>query len=355
MVQSETRIGQTVAGGRYRLVRQIGRGSFGDVFLADQLRPELAGQPAVLKVLHAQWAEVPQVLERFRRESQVTAKIDHPHVARVFEHGLLEDGVPFIAMEYLPGRSLREELLRGRLELPRAVAILAPICEALGAAHRAGVVHRDLKPENIQLVERGGQPDVPVVLDFGVAKFLDAAEKLTMTGAVLGTPAYMPPEQFRGEQDLGPPADVYALGVLAFELCTGRPPFVGRNFAELAAAHTTRPAPPLLGVPQEVARVVAKCLDKDPSHRPRAEVLAWALRSASTAELRVASPFSETVVATTAVLPDLALQTVVSNNTKQELQSQRQKRERQMAAVLFAAGGVLAAILGVLLYLMLQH
>ncbi len=356
MVQGASRAGQIVAGGRYRLVRQIGRGSFGDVYLAEQLHPgqPLAGQPAGLKVLHPQWSQVDQVLERFRRESQVTTKVEHPHVARIFEHGELEDGVPYIAMEYLPGRTLRDELARGRMEIIRAVNILAPICEALGAAHRAGVVHRDLKPENIQLVEREGNPDYPVVLDFGVAKFLDAAEKLTMTGAVLGTPAYMPPEQFRGEQDLGPPADVYALGVLAFELCTGRPPFVGRNFAELAAAHTTQTPPPLTGVPAEVARVVSRCLDKDPSHRPRADALARALRSASTSELRVASPFSETVVGTS-ILPDMAFQTVVSNTTKQEIFALKQRRERNIMVVLFAAGGALLSVLGALVYLLLGH
>ena len=273
MTFAASRTGQVVAAGRYRLQQQIGRGSFGDVYLAERISgapiPGYSG-PVVLKILHPQWAQVEQVVERFRRESLITTKIEHPHVARVFEFGQLDDGVPFIAMEYLPGRSLRDAMNEGRVQQLRALAILAPVCEALAAAHRAGVVHRDLKPENIQLVQRDNFPDYPVVLDFGVAKFLDAAEKLTMTGAVLGTPAYMPPEQYRGEQNLGPPADVYALGVLTFELSAGQPPFTGRNFAELAVAHTSQPAPPLTGVPPEIAKVVARCLEKDPQRRPTA-------------------------------------------------------------------------------------
>ena len=283
---SASRLGQVVASGRYRLQQQIGRGSFGDVYLAEQLAggaPRSGAPPAVVKILHPQWAQVEQVVERFRRESQITTKLEHPHVARVFEFGQLDDGVPFIAMEYLPGRSLRDAMQAGtfaRTQPHHAFAVLAPVCEALAAAHRAGVVHRDLKPENIQLVSRDSNPEYPVVLDFGVAKFLDAAEKLTMTGAVLGTPAYMPPEQYRGEMNLGPHADVYALGVLTFEVCTGQPPFTGRNFAELAVAHTTQAAPPLVGVPPDIAKVVARCLEKDPARRPTADVLARALRTA---------------------------------------------------------------------------
>jgi len=244
------RIGETIGKGRFKLQRSLGRGTFGDVYLAESLDPQAtAGQrEAVIKVLHTQWAKVPEVVERFRRESLVTQKIDHPHVAKIFDYTEMDDGVPCIVMEYLPGKALREQLDQARIASQPATKVLIDIADALAAAHKAGVVHRDLKPDNIQLVERDGTPFYPVVLDFGVAKFLDAAEKLTMTGALLGTPIYMSPEQFRGESNLGPPSDIYAFGVLAYELYAGRPPFLGQTFAELALAHTNKPAPPLPGV-----------------------------------------------------------------------------------------------------------
>jgi serine/threonine protein kinase len=275
------RIGDTIGKGRFKLLRSLGRGTFGDVYLAESVDPQAtAGQrEAVIKVLHTQWAKVPEVVERFRRESMVTQKIDHPHVARVFLHGELSDGVPFIAMEYLPGKSLRDRQEEGGLSYDIAMDILISIADALSAAHRAGVVHRDLKPENIQLIERNGNPNYPVVLDFGVAKFLDAAEKLTMTGALLGTPAYMSPEQFRGESNLGPPSDIYALGVLGYELLAGRLPFAGRTFAELAVAHTTQPAPLLPNVPPPLTDLFERLLSKEPQRRPRAEILMQSLRS----------------------------------------------------------------------------
>ncbi|MCS6913290.1 MAG: serine/threonine-protein kinase [Myxococcales bacterium] len=273
-------VGQTVAAGRYRIVSRLGQGTFGEVYLADRLLGgHGVGGQAVLKVLHPQWIQVPQVVERFRRESEIGQRIDHPHVARVFEYGQLEGGVPFIAMEYLQGRTLRHALAQGPLPPGRAFALMAAVADALATAHRAGVVHRDLKPENIMLVQRGAEQDVPMVLDFGIAKLLDAADRLTATGAVLGTPVYMSPEQFRGETNIGPAADVYALGVLAFEVCTGKPPFAGYSFAELALAHMGQPAPPLTGVPGEVAHIVACCLDKTPARRPEAHAVARVLRT----------------------------------------------------------------------------
>jgi serine/threonine-protein kinase len=350
------RAGQSVARGRYRLVRQIGRGSFGDVYLAEQTAVVGEAQPAVLKILHTQWAQVSQVVERFRRESEVTRRIEHPHVARIFESGALEDGVPFIAMEYLPGPSLREELARGPMELGRGLSVLFPICEALAAAHRVGVVHRDLKPENIILVERNGRRDHPVVLDFGVAKFLDAAERLTMTGAVLGTPAYMSPEQFRGEQNLGPPADVYALGVLAFEVLSGKPPFMGRNFAELAIAHTGQAPPPLAGVPKDVAQVVARALDKEPNRRPKAEDMAKVLRKAAGAAPAPAPTpnLGDTILDAqppTMVMGETAA-TMISQAVAEE-QRALQQRQRTVRTLLALAVTVLCTALGVLGYFLI--
>ena len=203
-------IGETVGYGRYRLVRQLGRGSFGDVFLAELLGP--GGhrlKDVVLKVLHRHWAQNREVVVRFQREWMAAMRVEHDHVARVIEHGLLEEDVPFICMEYLVGRSLRAEILRGAFPAPRALSVLVPVTAALAAAHASGVVHRDLKPDNIFLIdrsERNGSPDHPMLLDFGVAKLLSDASQITKTGALLGTPVYMAPEQFLGDRALGPPA-----------------------------------------------------------------------------------------------------------------------------------------------------
>jgi serine/threonine-protein kinase len=280
-MDTSTRAGEEIAGGRYKLLKPLGRGTFGDVYLAESSKPETTQdqREVVVKILHAQWAQVPEVVERFRREAQVTQKIDHPHVAKIFDYTEMDDGVPCIVMEYLPGNALRDQLDHARIGQQPATKILIDIAEALAAAHKAGVVHRDLKPDNIQLVERDGTPFYPVVLDFGVAKFLDAAEKLTMTGALLGTPIYMSPEQFRGESNLGPPSDIYAFGVLAYELYAGQPPFTGTTFAELALAHTNKPAKVLPGANKGLSDLLLRCLDKDPNKRPRAEAIANSLRA----------------------------------------------------------------------------
>jgi serine/threonine-protein kinase len=294
--------------GRYKLIRRIGRGTFGEVYVAESLQPQATGgqTEVVLKVLHAQWAKVAEVVERFRREAVVTRRIaagprHHPHIAEVYEYAQLDDGVPFIAMEYLPGRTLRDELAPGPLPFAEGLDLLIGIADALSAAHRAGVVHRDLKPENIQLVQRDGKARFPVVLDFGIAKFLDSAEKLTMTGTLLGTPTYMSPEQFRGESNIGPGADVYALGVLTFEVLAGCLPFEGRSFAELAVAHTSDPPARLPGVPPLLADLINRCLAKDPAQRPRSDLLVQSLRGIASgaplsqlADTGVIDPFGAT-------------------------------------------------------------
>ena len=354
-MDSPARDGELIADGRYQLARTLGRGTFGDVYLATSRNPAATGgfQEVVIKILHAQWAQVPEVVERFRRESLITQKIEHPHVAHVFEHGMLEDGVPFIAMEFLQGRSLRDQLELGHMSLRQAIDILVPICEALAAAHRAGVVHRDLKPENIQMIERNGNSLYPVVLDFGVAKFLDAAEKLTMTGALLGTPVYMSPEQFRGESNLGPPSDVYAFGVLAYEIIAGRPPFIGQSFADLAIAHTAAAPPPMdtYGVPKQVGDLILRCLDKDPNKRPRAESIAQSLRG-------VAAGAPSSQIVTTVVDPfaktggmAVALSETIRATAHTEVE--KRKRETLLTVLLAVAVFVITSAVGLAIYFFL--
>lgn len=351
-MNAPSREGESIAQGRYKLLRSLGRGTFGDVYLAESHSPALTGgqSQVVIKILHPQWAQVPEVVERFRRESQVTQKIEHPHVARVFEHAQLGDGVPYIVMEYLPGRSLRAQMELGGLPYQECVGVLAAIADALDAAQRAGVVHRDLKPENIQLMERNGNLNYPIVLDFGVAKFLDAAEKLTMTGALLGTPAYMSPEQFRGETNLGPPADVYALAILAYELLGGEPPFVGTTFGELAIAHTTKPAPPLKGVPPALADLLHRCLDKDPSKRPRAAAIVSTLRGilANAPQSQLVAtrvdPYAETGKMTGDVRISLQ-QTVIA--------AQAHRSQRNLTILLSLAVFAITSAVGLLVYFFL--
>ena len=354
-MNAPSREGETIAQGRYKLRQSLGHGTFGDVYLAESKTPAAtAGQAqVVVKILHAQWAQVPEVVERFRRESQVTQKIEHPHIARVFEHAQLADGVPYIVMEYLPGRSLRAQMELGGLPYQECLGVLAAIADALDAAQRAGVVHRDLKPENIQLMERNGNLNYPIVLDFGVAKFLDAAEKLTMTGALLGTPAYMSPEQFRGETNLGPPADVYALAILAYELLSGSPPFVGTTFGELAIAHTTKPAPPLKSVPPALADLLLRCLDKDPTKRPRAAAIVSTLRGiqANAPQSQLVAtrvdPYAETGKLTGEVRASLQ-QTIIATQA-----AQAEKRQRNMTILLAVGVFTITSAIGLLAYFFL--
>lgn len=292
----EDRTGQTV-GGTYRIERQLGRGAFGIVWLSRRVSD---GKPVVLKVLHQQWARVPTVVERFRREGQVAGKINHPNVAQVYGYSATDDGVPFIAMEYLPGGTLKAYLKEhGALDAARAAELWAPVCDAVSVAHMMGIVHRDLKPENVMLTTRGTNTTFPVVLDFGIAKFLDSAEKLTSTGTMMGTPTYMAPEQCRGQVDLGPPADVYSLGAISFELIAGKPPFVGKTVAELAMKHLLDPPPPLTQAPPLLAQMVARCLEKEAEKRPPASALAEALRkaarSATGSSAAVSSPMATTL------------------------------------------------------------
>ena len=268
--------GRTLAG-RYQLARQLGEGAFGQVWLARDLT---AQGDVVVKVLHSNWARVPEVVERFRREAQASQRIVHGSACKVFEFAVTEDRLFFITMEYLDGGTLKEELARvGRMALARVAHWMVPVCDAVGSAHRAGIVHRDLKPENIML-RRDGGAETPVVLDFGIAKLLDADQKLTQTGSILGSPAYMSPEQSMGQSDIGPAADVYSLAIITFELASGAPPFVSRSFAELAVRHAHDPPPRLEGVPPALSAMVDRCLAKDPAARPPVTELAAAIAAA---------------------------------------------------------------------------
>jgi tRNA A-37 threonylcarbamoyl transferase component Bud32 len=252
--------------GQYVIVDKLGEGGMGEVYLADQ--PAIGRQVAI-KVVHAQTRERDHDdhVQRFRNEAKAAASLESPHIVQIFNWGELEDGTLFMAMEYLPGRTLGQVLTaRGALEPELAVAVAEQICTALSEAHAAGIVHRDLKPSNIMLIERGNQQNFAKVLDFGVAK-LEGSD-ITRSGAMFGTPQYMSPEQLLSET-LDGRSDLYSLGVMLYEMLAGKLPFSSPTAVGFVTAHLHEQPPPLpSSVPRALAEVVMMLLAKDPNERP---------------------------------------------------------------------------------------
>ncbi len=235
----------TVLGGRYRLLRELGAGEMATVYVAEQIE---MGRNVAIKLLHDEVELDHVALRRFRRELSIAASLCSPHTITYFDAGHVESGAPFLAMELLVGETLRQRLERERqLPWPEVLAIAAQVGEALLEAHDAGIVHRDLKPENIFLCRHAASPRSLVkVLDFGLAKLLHPAPdspSLTDKYTTVGTPAYMAPEQIVAERTVDHRADLYALGVICFEMLTGSRPFDGTTVMEVALGHVTRPIP----------------------------------------------------------------------------------------------------------------
>jgi serine/threonine-protein kinase len=259
--------------GAYRLVRQIGAGGMGAVWLAEHA---MLGRRAAVKVLHPVFTAQPEVVTRFFNEARAASTIADPGIVQIFDYGHHVDGSAYIVMELLEGEPLDKRLARtGKLAVADALRVIRQVAASLAAAHTRGIVHRDLKPENIFLT-----PDAEVaggerakLLDFGIAKLSadgDAGVK-TQTYAVLGTPLYMSPEQCRGAGGVDQRSDVYALGCVLFMLIAGEPPFAGDGIGEIIAMHLREPAPRLAArapwVPHELDEAVARCLAKDPDER----------------------------------------------------------------------------------------
>jgi serine/threonine-protein kinase len=269
--------------GEYTLKRLIASGGHGSVYEAEH---RILGRRAAVKVLHAHLADQGEMLQRFVREARIVNQIHHPNVVDIFDFGMLPDGSPYYVMELLEGRTLGQLVHeQGRMSAERALAYLDPVCGALEAAHRTGIVHRDLKASNVMVVEDGEQPRVKL-LDFGIAKVIQpepGQAGLTLVGQRLGTAYAMAPEQLRG----GPihaTTDVYALGVLLFQLLTGRYPFYSKDRMELERLHLEAPPPrPSASAPVAPAMdaVVLRCLEKQPEQRfPSATAFLTALREA---------------------------------------------------------------------------
>jgi len=261
---------QASLGAAYRIEREIGGGGMSRVFLADE--PGL-GRKVVIKMLAPELAAGISV-ERFEREIKLAASLQQANIVPLLSAGVAA-GFPCYTMPHVEGRSLRERLMRdGPLPIGDAVSVLRDVARALAYAHERGVVHRDIKPANVLL--SGG---TAVVTHFGIAKAIGAArgtvgvEALTQTGMGIGTPAYMAPEQAAGDPTADHRADMYAFGCLAYELFTGKPPFHGEASHRIIAAHfSQRPRPLTDGrpdIPPAIALLIERCLEKDPSRRPR--------------------------------------------------------------------------------------
>ena len=258
--------------GQYTLRRALGEGGMGSVYLAEH---QFLRRPCAIKLIRSELATDEAARARFEREVQSAAALTHPNTVQIYDYGRSEDGAFYYAMEYLPGVSL-DELIeqQGPISPARAVRILTQLCGALGEAHARGLVHRDLKPGNVMLCERGGVEDVVKLLDFGLVAGLREGvsdPKITQAGMILGTPAFMSPEQCSGEADVTSLSDIYSLGALGFFLMIGHAPFVGRSEIQVLAAHLYE-SPRSISelrpdVPLELASVLERCLAKDPTLR----------------------------------------------------------------------------------------
>jgi eukaryotic-like serine/threonine-protein kinase len=266
-------VGQIVAD-RYRVESLLGTGGMGTVYRAQHVRMR---KTVALKVLHRPMLHLPEMVARFEREAIAAARIDHPNVAGATDFGRLDNGSLYLVLEYVEGLSLRRIIAEaGALSVDRALGIARQIALALGAAHATGVVHRDLKPDNVMLVSRGEQTDVVKVLDFGIAKLAleESGRALTQMGSVFGTPEYMSPEQASG-QAVDYRTDFYSLGIVLYQMLTGRLPFVADEAIAILAQQITADPPSLPdSIPQPVDALVKHLMAKDAERRPlSAEVL----------------------------------------------------------------------------------
>jgi predicted Ser/Thr protein kinase len=255
----------TLLGGRYRIIALLGRGGMGEVYRATDLT---LGQSVALKFLPEEASRNQRLLERFHGEVRVARLVSHPNVCRVYDIGEIE-GMPFISMEYVDGEDLAELLMRiGRLPADKALETARKLCAGLAAAHDRGVIHRDLKPQNIMMNKRGEV----VIMDFGLAAI---ADQLTGAEARNGTPAYMAPEQLRGEA-VTAKSDIYALGLVLYEIFTGKKPFDAQSVQQLIdmqqSLHLTSVNSVAADVDPAVEKVIRRCLDPDPARRPASAV-----------------------------------------------------------------------------------
>jgi eukaryotic-like serine/threonine-protein kinase len=281
-------------GGRYRFERVLGHGGMATVHLA---RDEELDRMVAVKCLSATLSGDEVFRERFMREARMAAQLSHPNIVGVFDVG--EDGVPYLVMEYIESETLADLMAReGPIDPDRAVDLVLQVCAGLEHAHGAGLVHRDIKPQNL-LVR---SDDTVKIADFGIARPLDGTQ-LTLAGTILGTAAYLSPEQALGER-VTAAADIYSLGAVTYELLSGSTPYRFDSLADLTVKQREGPPAPIPGVSAELEKVVLGCLAADPESRPRsAAALAHELAQASPEPPTEALPVPEATAATQVIAP----------------------------------------------------
>ena len=268
--KKEKDLSETVVDGKYRILRRLGGGGMGCVYLAEHM---LLQKKVAVKILLPEWSKKQVIVERFLREARASSRVRHDHVIAVQDHGITPEGLAFMVMEYLEGQELRHLLQQeGPLPWPRVRGILRQIASALSAAHAKYVYHRDLKPANIFVVQKPGERDFIKIIDFGIAKIADENEtrQLTRSGMILGTADYMSPEQARGRA-VSHLSDQYSLGIVAYEMLTGHVPFHDETFmgtlekhvfGQLIPPREVRPE-----IPPSVDFMVCRMLEKEPEKR----------------------------------------------------------------------------------------
>jgi serine/threonine-protein kinase len=278
---TDDKLGPGTEVGGYVIDGELGYGGMGQVYSATH---PLIGKRAAVKVLKPELSKNPTAIERFVLEARAVNQIGHPNIVDIYDFGMLDDGRRYYLMDLLEGEGLRARLKRtGALHVSEAASIIDETASALAAAHDKGIIHRDLKPDNVFMVSVPGRwPEVRLI-DWGLAKLLHGTggKFQTATGSVLGTPVYMSPEQARGES-VDTRTDIYALGIMAFELLTGTVPFRGKSSVDTLVAHQEEPVPSLQqrmpGLPDELAQLVEAMLAKTPDDRPTLAAIRAVLR-----------------------------------------------------------------------------
>lgn len=297
--------------GTYRVVRQLGEGGMGIVYEGIHATIE---RRVAIKVLHPEYAKNPDVTARFFNEARAVNRIEHPGLVQISDYAQLPDGTAYLVMEFLKGESLAKRLERGRLTVDAAVRVSAQVADALAAAHEKGIIHRDLKPDNVMMVADAVAPggERAKLLDFGIAKLVEAAKSgqiKTRTNMVMGTPLYMSPEQCRGAGEVDDKSDVYSLGVMLYEMLSGRGPFEAEGHGEMLARHLFTPPYPLSSaapdIPSELAEFVHRLLSKDRAERPSMRVVYQALSAIAEGQ-GIASDLSAKSIGFAPTLPQLS-------------------------------------------------
>jgi serine/threonine protein kinase len=328
-----------VLGGRYRLRRRMAVGGFGAVFAAEDLRLH---RPVAVKVLSPHIANSREHLARFGQEAITASQIGHDGIVDVRDFDRDVDGTHFIVMELLDGHDLSQLIAsEGPLPVETALAIAAQVASALDCAHRCGIVHRDLKPANVFMTSRGARGDIVKVLDFGISKVMHrrlGTGNLTESGQVVGTPYYMAPEQAQGKPDVDGRADVYALGVMLYEMLTGAPPFTGDHYVVVALQHLTlsAPAPSRArpGLPASVDPLVMQAMAKEPAERFATMAHFHAAIVAELRRLDAGPPPSE------AAEPGLAAQAASLGDDDGDTTEEWSQRRRRVSTLPYSAGQV---------------